>query len=283
METKKLPLTNPSSDILCTPLIYDESKSSVFCGPDSRKKRRCSAYLGEVFIYKIWKKKINCTWLKDVVLHNTRGHVWAAWPQALPVYHADRSTNWATSKLIWINLKEHPLFIYLYILTFHTYLAGISQQLFSSRRFIYISEGMAMKFNDVTLNDTCTVYLHKAWKWNPEPRSFLVRGKSSEWRFECGFSVCVTCFYERISLCLPKDFCKVLIEQVYLLFPVQDFDLNIKPPVTSCHAPIFRQCHDFCANIVCDGFSLRFLVAYMFAHCHTVMIWGDVEKEQSWR
>lgn len=53
-----------------------------------------------------------------------------------------------------MNLKEDPLFIYLYILTFHTYLAGISQQLFSSRRFIYISEGMAMKFNGVSLNDT---------------------------------------------------------------------------------------------------------------------------------
>lgn len=50
--------------------------------------------------------------LKDFVSPNTKGRVWTTWPQALPVYHADRPIHWAVSKLIWINLKAHLFSIF---------------------------------------------------------------------------------------------------------------------------------------------------------------------------
>lgn len=89
------------------------------------------------------------SWLKDFVSPNTKGHVWTTWPQALPVYHADRPILWAVSKLIWINLKAH-----LFLSFDLPYLLSQHFSTFSTRRFIYISEDMAMWVNVVLPGDT---------------------------------------------------------------------------------------------------------------------------------
>lgn len=81
------------------------------------------------------------------MFQEARGYFWTTWPQAQPVYHADRHINWGH---VYTNMDKSESTSFFKNFTFHILLASIFQHWkLSTYRYIYISFDMALEVNDV--------------------------------------------------------------------------------------------------------------------------------------